>query len=756
MNTRSGATATTGRLAEVHLAASLCLTALTVATVISLCRIFPDWAYLQPMVAVAVGVHFVAIALRYARAPLWAALPALVLVLFLLLGLVYYRDTLSMFLPTSRTVELMRIDLRLVIDQFATAVAPVPSEGSFVTATAAAIGVCAMLADVFAFRAFGRVEAIVPTGVLFVFTSALGTDRHRIAVAALWIGAALLTIAMLRFAQSGEDSTWMGSRRLTLGAAFPAIVITIAFSAIAAGAVAPHLPGAGQEALIDTRNRDGSVTEVLSPLVDIRARLKKNGNSELFTVQSDNGGHYWRVVGLPNFNGNEWSPPDEDLFEMGDRSSEVILPGASVRQVITIKSLRGPLLPAAFQPTQVAPDRVLWADESQSLVLNENNSLDRGEVFLVGSIVAEPSADQLRAATVSGAPSEIYYQLPSGFPGAARATAIDVTAGAATPFDQALTLQNWFRDTNNFTYDTDVQYGNSNDAIDAFLRDRRGFCQQFAGTFAAMARSLGLPARVAVGYTPGDLGNDGLFHVYGRHAHAWPEIWFDNIGWIAFEPTPGRGNADTSAYNGVDAAQDDTRGGGAVNPGTVPVPTVVRDPGSTTTGPGQGRPGGAPSTTARAGGAISSPSGGSGSSLVPMLLLGGVVLLVLWILLAPRLFAMFAHGGARTARDRVVTSWARACRMLSMAGAPPVGGATPMEYANQVDATTGVDTATVRELAVQVTRAVYSPVGVDDRIAERCETLEAEVDAMCRTRIPFALRIRSLIDPRMIRTRASG
>ena len=99
----------------------------------------------------------------------------------------------------------------------------------------------------------------------------------------------------------------------------------------------------------------------------------------------------------------------------------------------------------------------------------------------------------------------------------------------STPFEKALALQNWFR---SFNYDLDVQYGNSYDAIEAFLRGRSGFCQQFAGTFGVMARYLGLPTRMAVGYTPGDLGSDGLFHVYGRHAHAWPEVWFDGIGWV--------------------------------------------------------------------------------------------------------------------------------------------------------------------------------------------------------------------------------
>ncbi len=91
-----------------------------------------------------------------------------------------------------------------------------------------------------------------------------------------------------------------------------------------------------------------------------------------------------------------------------------------------------------------------------------------------------------------------------------------------------------------------------------FLRIRRGYCEQFSATFAAMARSLGIPARVAIGFTPGELRDDGLYHVYDRHAHAWPEVWFDGFGWISFEPTPGRGEPGAESHTGVGAAQDAT------------------------------------------------------------------------------------------------------------------------------------------------------------------------------------------------------
>ena len=145
-----------------------------------------------------------------------------------------------------------------------------------------------------------------------------------------------------------------------------------------------------------------------------------------------------------------------------------------------------------------------------------------------------------------------------------------------------------------------------------------------------MARYLGLPTRLAVGYTPGDLRSDGLFHVYGRHGHTWPEVWFDGIGWVPFEPTPGRGSPDAVGYTGVAPEQFTGTGEGTgtvqTTPATVP-PRDNGDPDSSTTVPGGGAPGagnGATTTTSAAGGVgTGSSSTGSGVAWVVAVVAAG-------------------------------------------------------------------------------------------------------------------------------------
>jgi hypothetical protein len=97
-------------------------------------------------------------------------------------------------------------------------------------------------------------------------------------------------------------------------------------------------------------------------------------------------------------------------------------------------------------------------------------------------------------------------------------------------------MQDWFR--KNFRYSTSVSSGNDATYLEQFLRDKTGYCEQFAATMALMARAVGIPARVAVGFTQGTSTGNGGWAVTLREAHAWPELWIGGGGWMRFEPTP--------------------------------------------------------------------------------------------------------------------------------------------------------------------------------------------------------------------------
>ncbi len=728
----------------VHGPATVALALLTVVTAISLCRVFPDWAYLRPMLAVCLGVHAVMCVLRLFKVSAWLALPIGLLALAVLLGLIYFRDSTRFGLPTRDTIEQFRISIRLVWRQFPRAVAPVPSEGSFAIAATTALALCAWLADSFAFRAFGRAEAVVPAGVVFIFTSALGVNRNRVPVAALWIGAAILTIAALRMAHARDDSAWVGKRRQSLWSALPAAITCALFATTGAVALAPQLPGAGDKALLDTRNREGGVTELVSPLVDIRSRLVNRGNVELFTVATDTP-RYLGLTALAEFNGTTWEAMGEPLLPADGQLAEARPDADFIFQRITVTKLGGDLAPAARtanSATWQGDQNLRWANEAGALYVD--GGLQPGYQYQVMSADNSPSSDQLRSATVNDAPNAVYYAFPDSLPDQVIDLATSITAQAPTPFDQARALYDWFH--TQFEYSTTIQRGHDNDAMLNFLSIRKGYCEQFAATFAAMARSIGLPTRVMVGFTWGILRSDGLYHVAGRQAHAWDEVWFDGYGWVQFDPTPTRGAPGAEQYTGTPAQQEEGNGtAGGNTADNSPTPTfnplsIERDrvenaqTGAST-----------PRNTALDN---TSDDGSAGGWIITAIILA----ILAWVIAMPRVINRWSRHRAKDPAERVTSAWAAAVRSLTMAGAPRVSGATPLEYARSVD----VGKAETIEIARLVTRAVYSPRGVDAGTAERSELLRSEVDAACRARMSLATRLLDHLDPRSAWGRVAG
>ncbi len=735
------------RIGPDHVAASVGLMVLTLVTAFSMCRVFAGWGFLRPMVEMAVVVHVVTLALRLGRVHALLAVPIGALTVYEVVALVFYRESMRFGLPSGATAEQLHLDLRLVWTQFPTAVAPVPSIGAYVVVATLAIGVVVLLADAFAFRAFGRAEAAVPTGVLFVFTAALGTDRHRVLATAAWLAAALIVVGLLRALHSGADESWLGRRGRTLRAALPAALSVAVVAALVAAIAGPTLPGADADPLLDTHGGDGDVTQVLNPFVDIRGQLVNRSNTEMFTVEAPFAS-YWRIAGASEFDGQTFSPIDAVLTSAGDDITSFPQGGTLVQQRFTIANMRGKQIPAAIQPVRVSQDGVYWEPLDGTLIVDED--VDEGQVFNIASYDPNPTPDQLRAATASSPPDGHFLDLPDDFPASVVQAALDVTAGAATPYDQAMMLQNWFRTT--FEYELDVQQGHNEDAIVAFLTDKIGYCEQFAATFAAMARALGIPTRVAVGYTQGIQQPDGSFKVYGMHAHAWPEVWFDDYGWVLFEPTPGRGAPGHESTTGVTPDQTDDQ----LPVGGEPVPVTLA-PGTTgqvaTPRTEPGANGGTPTTAP-----VTLPPVTSGDDAAPGLTLWIVLGLLAcggWMIAMPTMVARFTRRGD-TPSAQVVSAWHGTVGALTLAGATGPLGLTPVEWATVVDDRYVPDRRALVELARFVTRAIYSPTGVGDPVALRAAVLQTQLEQSAREITPWHLRVLLRLDPRLVRQRLVG
>ncbi len=560
-STRPGGAAAEGpsrRYASVNagldVAATLGLALYSLIAALGFARVFGDWEFVGDAVIIVVVGHGASLVLRRLPVPGAVAVIATLLALIWTVGYLHYPATFSSWLPTTTTWDVASADLALVRDQFRVAVAPVEYVGGWALLASIGAAFVVFASDTFAFRAHARGEALVPGAVLFVFVAALGADRSRIPLTLALVAAGFLAAALLRARGTTAPRTLLGRPRHPLTTILPAAAVAGGLVVLAAWVIGPRLPGATAEALVDTRNEGGGVTEVLSPLVDIRSRLVNRSAAELFVVGAS-APAYWRATALPEFDGRTWGLPDRSLEDVEGGLQDARPGSTENRQELVISALSGPLVPAAAEPVAASGDDLRWNAETSTLV-KIDQPLAAGDRFQIVSAMPSFSPEELRGSTSSQPPDPIYLELPDDFPSSVREQARVVTAGSTSAYDSALTLQNWFR--SEFEYSIDIPQGHGNSAIEAFLRQRIGYCEQFAGTFAAMARSLGIPARVAVGFTPGLLQPDGTRSVLGRNAHAWPEVWFDQFGWVPFEPTPGRGAPGAESHTGVAPAQDES------------------------------------------------------------------------------------------------------------------------------------------------------------------------------------------------------
>ncbi len=345
--------------------------------------------------------------------------------------------------------------------------------------------------------------------------------------------------------------------------------------------------------------------------------------------------------------------------------------------------------------------------------------------FTVVSSAPVLSADDLRAASTDAAPDPIFTDLPDNLPAVVGELTQSVTAGAASDYDAAIALQQWFR--TEFEYSLEVQSGHGSNAIEIFLDQRVGYCEQFSATFAAMARTLDIPSRVAVGFTPGVQRDDGWYAVRGKNAHAWPELWFDGLGWVAFEPTPGRGAPGAESYTGVTAQQDESPagapgtggdGGGAAPlpttpPTILPAPTTLPpDTANDPPAPGAGVPGQLPDGGVGVPTEADDTSGGSGFPWRPI----GFVLVVVAVAAVPSLIRRWRARAARTHGpvERVQAAWNRARAAAENAGVRGRPSMTAHEWALATASELPVAARPMSSLADVVDQVSYGRPGSID------------------------------------------
>ncbi|MBH0129479.1 DUF3488 and transglutaminase-like domain-containing protein [Salinibacterium sp. NK8237] len=398
----------------------------------------------------------------------------------------------------------------------------------------------AVAMDVAAFVLQKPALTAIPLIVLLLVPSFVRTELHD---AFVFAATALAYVAVLLVA----------SQHKAFRSAWPLISAALVLSLIVP-VVLPSVEPAEQ-----SNAGPGLISTGVNPIINLSSDLRRGVPLRALTYASESGGEYLRVAALDVFADDTWEPSENEPTAAGAVEEFPLPPGLAdevpreekVLQ-IEIERIRGKLLPVPYAATTISGLDGDWSWEPDGLTVSTDDSNSRDQNYEVAFVSPAPSIEQLEAApTTLPDGFERYLELPETLPSVVAETADDVAGGEATRFDQALALQSFFAD-GDFTYSEEAPVAEDYDGSGAgvlgeFLTAKSGYCVHFASAMAAMARSLEIPARVVVGFTPGeriaDDAEERRFLVSTDNLHAWPELYFPTIGWIRFEPTVSVGSA---------------------------------------------------------------------------------------------------------------------------------------------------------------------------------------------------------------------
>jgi transglutaminase-like putative cysteine protease len=497
-------------------------------------------------------------------------------------------------------------------------VPPVPGNHGVVLLAAGGVGLMAVATDLLAVRL--RSPAIAGLPLLALYSVPITTNAREGGLGATIVFCLAVIGYLGILAADGRDRLRIWGRLVTVWQyrsdaetepqgpdtkALAAAGRRIGLAAVCFAIVLPLvLPGISVHGLFTGHNKPGpggkTTVTLPKPLVQMQQQLLARNPQTVATYtsnSSDAGDHYLQMYVLN-------SGSDAGVWKVVPPGNSTVIGGKQLRRAPgTVKTLPETSVKTqikltagvfggsvGFLPVPYAPSALnvsgQWAEDNSTLQVFTTKPTHDALSYTAYSKIANPTSAELdRAQGGAAAPAaQDYIDTPAApYANLLGKLASRIVGGAATQFDQAIALQRWFTTDSRFTYSVSTKLPDTTAGVVKFLtKSRQGYCQQFAIGMAVLARFLGIPSRIAVGYTAGDQTGPHSWRVTTADAHAWPELYFGGIGWLRFEPTPsGPGEQGTAIQ--PDYARSVT---GPIGPN--PTPTAPTSPGSGAAGKGGG------------------------------------------------------------------------------------------------------------------------------------------------------------------------
>jgi transglutaminase-like putative cysteine protease len=511
------------------------------------------------------GYSFVAVvlvactglALRSLRAPtIVVGLSQLLVLLFLVVGSFTTTGTIKIIPGPAAFAELGNV-MAAAADQIRTGLPPVDATPPILCLVTMAIGLVAVLVDTLAVSA----AAPAATGLVLLCVYAVPASLSDVMLPwwTFLLGAGAFA-GLLAVDGNHRHRRWRNRDAPGLGgsaraAATPVAVVSVALVlglvtgvAVTGVGTVGSLPGGGGPGRGTGRSGGFGV----EPFTQLRGLLNQGANVELFKVRGlGNEKHLLRAFTLDTYYPNQgWGIGNGGRMPLGVVANRTLpaAPGDDGRgesKLIQIEPTNWVdyWLPVFGNPRGLRGIGDNWLYDRVAGAVFTTNKQNAGP-YTESASLREPTKAELRAADPKPVDIPPNYATVQKIDPRVVEKAKQITANKTNNFDRATALWQFFTAQNGFVYDTKTAPASDADALaDFVLNGKRGFCEQFASAMAVMLRSIGIPARVAIGFTPGAPTAD-YQTIMSKDAHAWVEVYFGSQGWVNFDPTPltdGRG-----------------------------------------------------------------------------------------------------------------------------------------------------------------------------------------------------------------------
>jgi len=374
-----------------------------------------------------------------------------------------------------------------------------------------------------------------------------------------------------------DESTSTGWRRGVAATATLATILALSVALLVSLPI-PERSGTGSGP-----SGSGAV-QLGDPSLDLIRNVNSNSAQVLLTYRtSDGGGEYLRLAALPAFDERGFHLTATDLVPLQFQESPPEEATRSISTTITVGNLASEYLPMPWFPVSANVPTTSWRYDPKTLAVVAvgvgRTSATRDLSYSTTSRWLTDADELLPGLASAGDPQDggTTLAVPPALSPQIRSLAEEITRGRPTAGTKAQALLEYLH-SDRFSYSTAVTPGTTLSTLDDFLLGSRiGYCEQFAGSMAVLARLVGIPSRVVVGFLPGKRV-DGQWEVSARNMHAWTELYFEGIGWVPVDATPSGAvdnpNPSTSpgSTRSATPSKEPTIRPSSVTPTVVPVP----------------------------------------------------------------------------------------------------------------------------------------------------------------------------------------